>query len=59
MQEEKWKHQWLQQCLARQARMESMGRPVENPMRSNRNVRVLWKPENPQDAYGRIFTESS
>ena len=36
-----WKRQWILLCLARQARMESMGRPVANPMRSNQNLRVF------------------
>ena len=44
-----WKHQWLPLCLARQARRVSMGRPVANPTRSNQNLRVFWKPVNPQD----------
>ena len=35
--------------LARQAKTVSMVRPVVNPMRSNQNLRVFWKPENPQD----------
>ena len=43
------KRQWLPLCLARQARTVSMGRPVVNPMRSNQNLRVFWKPVNPQD----------
>ena len=32
MQEENWKHQWLQPCLARLARRVSMERPVVRPM---------------------------
>ena len=44
-----WKRQWLPPCLARQARTVSMERPVVNPMRSNQNLRVFWKPVNPQD----------
>ena len=44
-----WKRQWLPQCLARQARTVSMERPVVNPKRSNQNLRVFWKPVNPQD----------
>ena len=44
-----WKHQWLPLCLARQARTVSMVRPVVNQMRSNQNLRVFWKPVNPQD----------
>ena len=35
--------------FARQARHVSMGRPVAKPMRSNQNLRVSWKPVNPQD----------
>ena len=34
-----WKCQWLPVCLD----------PVVNPMRSNQNLRVSWKPVNPQD----------
>ena len=49
MLERNWKHQWLPLCLARQARTVNMGRPVVNPMRSNQNLRVFWKPVNPQD----------
>ena len=49
MQGENWKHQWLQLCLAKQARRVSMGRPVVNPMKSNQNLRVFWKPVNPQE----------
>ena len=30
-------------------KMSKLGRPVVNPMRSNQNLRVLWKPVNPQD----------
>ena len=48
-----WKHQWLPLCLARQARTVSMGRPVVRPMRSNQNLRVSWKPVNPQDCVWR------
>ena len=44
-----WKHQWLPLCLARQARRVSMVRPVAKPMSSNQNLRVSWKPVNPQD----------
>ena len=44
-----WKHQLLPLCLARQARRVSMGRPVVRPMISNQNLRVSWKPVNPQD----------
>ena len=44
-----WKRRWLVLCLARQARNVSMERPVAKPMRSNQNLRVSWKPVNPQD----------
>ena len=44
-----WKHQLLPLCLARQARNVSMGRPVVRLMISNQNLRVSWKPANPQD----------
>ena len=49
MQEENWKHQWLQPCLARHARRVSMGRPVARLMISSLNLRVSWKPVNPQE----------
>ena len=45
----KWKCRRLLLCLARQASNVSMERPVANPMRSNQNLRVSWKPVNPQD----------
>ena len=48
MQEENWKHQWLLLCLARQARQVSMERPVARLMISSPNLRVSWKPVNPQ-----------
>ena len=44
-----WKRRWLQPCLPRHARKTSMGRPVAKPMRSNQNLRVSWKPVNPQE----------
>ena len=44
-----WKHQWLPQCIARQARTVSMWRLVVNPMISSQNLRVSWKPVNPQE----------
>ena len=43
------KNQWLLPCLARQARKVSMERPVAKPVRSKQNLRVTWKPVNPQD----------
>ena len=49
MLERHWKHQWLPLCLARQARTVRIGWLVVNPMRSNQNWRVFWKPVNPQD----------
>ena len=48
-QEENWKHQWLQPCLARHARKTSMVRPVARLMISSLNLRVSWKPVNPQE----------
>ena len=42
MLERNWKHQWLLLCFARQPRN-------VNPMRSNQNLRVFWKPVNAQD----------
>ena len=44
-----WKHQWLPLCFARQARHVSLVRPGAKPMRSNQNLRVSWRPVNPQD----------
>ena len=43
-----WKHQWLPLCLAKLVRTK---RSVEmvNPIKSNQNLRVSWKPVNPQD----------
>ena len=48
MQEENWEHQWLQPCLARHARKESMERPVARLMISSLNLHVPLKPVNPQ-----------
>ena len=36
-------------CFARQARKESMERPVARPMISSLNLHVSWKPVNPQE----------
>ena len=47
MQEENWKHQWLQPCLARHERETSMGRPEARQMISSQNLRVSGKPVNP------------
>ena len=47
-QEENWKHQWIQPCLARLARKANMERPVARLMISGLNLRVSWKPVNPQ-----------
>ena len=44
-----WKRRWHLLCLARQARKASMERPVAKPLSSNQNLRVFWKPVNPQD----------
>ena len=44
-----WKYQWLPPCLARQARRVSMVRPVPRLMISSQNLRVSWKPVNPQE----------
>ena len=44
-----WKNQWLPLCVARQARNVSKGRFVARPMSSSQNLRVSWKPVNPQD----------
>ena len=43
------KHQRLPLCLARHARNVRKGRPVARPMISTQNLRVSWKPVNPQD----------
>ena len=50
------KHQWLQPCLARQARTVSMRRPVARLMISSLNFHVSWTPRIHKDAYGRIST---
>ena len=44
-----WKHQWLPPCLARHAREARMRRPVARLMISSLNLRVSWKPVNPQE----------
>ena len=44
-----WKHQWSPLCLARQARTVSVERPVVNSIKLRQNLRVFWKPVNPQD----------
>ena len=44
-----WKRQWLRLCFARWARTVSIWWLVVNPMISNQNLRVFWKPVNPQD----------
>ena len=49
MPERNWKHQWLPLCLARRARKTSMERPVARLMISSQNLRVSWKPVNPQE----------
>ena len=41
--------QWLPLCLARRARRVSMVRPVAILMISNQDLRVSWKPVNPQE----------
>ena len=48
MLERNWKHQWLQR-FAIHARKTSMGRPVARLMTSSQNLRVSWKPVNPQE----------
>ena len=49
MQGENWKHQWLPPCLPRHARKARMERPVARLMISSLNLRVSWKPVNPQE----------
>ena len=44
-----WKHQCLLPCLARSARTIRIVGVVVNPVSSNQNLRVFWKPVNPQD----------
>ena len=44
-----WKHKWLPLCFVRQARRVSMGRPMVRPMISTHNLRISWKPVNPQN----------
>ena len=44
-----WKHQWLPLCLATTARTIRIVGMVMNPIRSNQNLRVFWKPVNLQD----------
>ena len=39
-----WKHQWLPLCLARSARTIRIVGMVINPIKSNQNLRVFWKP---------------
>ena len=43
-----WKHQWLPLCFARSARTIRIVGTVINPIRSNQNLRVFWKPVNLQ-----------
>ena len=49
MLEGNWKHQWLPLSLARHARKARKGRSVARLMISSQNLRVPWKPVNPQD----------
>ena len=44
-----WKHQWLPLCLARHARKARKRRSVATLMISSQNLRVSWKPVNPQE----------
>ena len=46
MQEENWKHQWLQPCLATLARKTSMERPVARLMISDLNLCILEASES-------------
>ena len=43
-----WKHQWLPLCLARSARTIRIVGMVINPIKSNLNLSVFWKPVNLQ-----------
>ena len=47
--ERNWKHQWLPLCFARHAREARMERPAARLMISSLNLRVSWKPVNPQE----------
>ena len=49
MHERNWQHQCPPLCLARQARKARTVRPVARPMISSQNLRVSWKPMNPDD----------
>ena len=49
MLERNWKHQWLPLRLAKHARKVRKGRSVARLMISSLNLRVSWKPVNPQD----------
>ena len=53
MLERNWKHQWLPLCLARHARKVRKGRPVARLVISSQNLRVFWKPVNPQECVWR------
>ena len=44
-----WKHQWLPLCLAKSATTRRIVGMVKNPIKSNQNLRVSWKPVNLQD----------
>ena len=46
---EKWKRQWLPLSLARHARKARKVRSVSRLMISSQNLRVSWKPVNPQE----------
>ena len=46
---EKWKNQWLPPCLASHARKAILVRPVARLTISSQNLRVSWKPVNPQE----------
>ena len=49
IQEDNWKHRWLQPCPARFARKTSMERPVARLLISSLNLHVSWKLVNPQE----------
>ena len=43
-----WEHQWLPLCPAKLSRIiRIVG--VVHPIKSNQNLRVFWKPVNPQE----------
>ena len=50
-----WKHQWFEPCFARHERKASVERSVARLMISSLNLRVSWKPVNPQECVWQNF----